>query len=57
MTEASDRVRKSEAKRKAKGLRQIRLWVPDNQDDINAVKAIAKAMCDGVGVRNDVSCT
>ncbi len=46
MTDLSQRVRKSEAKRIALGQRQIRVWVPDKPEDIAAVRIAAKALID-----------
>ena len=46
MTDLSQRVRKSEAKRLALGQRQIKVWVPDTPEDIAAVRVVAKALCD-----------
>lgn len=52
MTEASERVRKAEAKRKAAGMREIRVWVPDDPAAIATVKGLAKALCEGAKNEN-----
>lgn len=44
MTELSERVRKAEAKRKAAGMREIRVWVPDDPAAIAAVRDLAKSL-------------
>ena len=47
MTEASERVRKSEAKRRSRGFKEIRVWVPDDPAAIATVKSLAKSLCEG----------
>ena len=37
----SQRVRKSEALRRGMGEKEIRVWVPDNPEDINQVRNLA----------------
>lgn len=34
-----------EASRRARGEREIRLWVPDNPEDIEAVRSLARELC------------
>jgi len=37
-------VRNTEARKRASGLREIRVWVPDNPHAIDAVKGLAKLL-------------
>ena len=41
----AQRVRETEARKRAAGLKQIRIWVPDDPDSIAAVRAAARALC------------
>ena len=43
----SERVRKAEAKRIARGQKQIRLWLPDDPAIIEAFRKSAKEACNG----------
>ena len=47
MTDLSQRVRKSEAKRISQGQKQIRLWLPDDPIIIEAFRKAAKEVCNG----------
>ena len=39
-------VRATEARKRERGLREIRVWVPDNDQAVSAVRALASALCD-----------
>ena len=41
----AQRVREAEASHLARGEREIRLWVPDNPEDIEAVRSLARELC------------
>lgn len=41
----SQRVRKAEASHRERGERELRVWVPDNPDDIAAVRELARELC------------
>lgn len=41
----AQRVREVEASRRARGEREIRVWVPDNPKDIETVRSLAKELC------------
>jgi hypothetical protein len=41
----AEKVRDTEARKRASGLKEIRVWVPDDQDDIGAVRALARDLC------------
>jgi hypothetical protein len=45
---ASTYVRRSEAKKRGRGLKEIRVWVPDDPDSIKAIRAMAALLCDKV---------
>ncbi len=39
-------VRASEARKRKRGLREIRVWVPDTTEAVSAVRALAASLCD-----------
>jgi hypothetical protein len=45
----TERVRKSEAKRIARGQKQIRLWLPDDPNIIEAFRKAAQEACSKSG--------
>jgi hypothetical protein len=38
-------VRASEARKRKRGLREIRVWVPDTDDAVSAIRALAASLC------------
>lgn len=45
MKNKAQRVREAEAAHEARGEKQIRVWVPDNPDDIAKVRQLAAELC------------
>lgn len=45
MKNRAQRVREAEAAHEARGEKQIRVWVPDNPDDIAKVRQLALELC------------
>jgi hypothetical protein len=39
-------VRASEARKRERGLKEIRVWVPDTEQAVSAVRALAASLCD-----------
>jgi hypothetical protein len=44
MTKQSERVRRFESARRAEGLKEIRVWVPDRQVSVAMVRRLAAVM-------------
>jgi hypothetical protein len=39
-------VRATEARKRDRGLKEIRVWVPDTAEAVSAVRALATTLCD-----------
>jgi hypothetical protein len=46
-------VRATEARKRKRGLREIRVWVPDTDQAVSAVRALAATLCEDADVQSD----
>lgn len=42
----AQRVREAEASHRARGEKQLRVWVPNNPESVEAVRRLARELCD-----------